>query len=319
MKSRTAFPDWDSLRFTLTIARAGGLSAAAQSLRLSQSTVFRRFNAIERNLGLRLFDRSAHPFRPTAAGSEILRAAELMEIDIDELHRRLAGQEKAIGGWLCVTATETLTFGLLAGYLARFLTDNPSIKIDLITENRYLSLPRREADIAFRPAKLADADLVGRRLSAVAWSLYAAPSYSERHGQPATLTALDGHSFVGWDDAIGDIESVRWMRAQGLEDKIVYRSNSLLHQLTAAKLGIGIAALPCFLADPDNGLHRLFPPLPPLLREIWVLTRRELSQARHVRLFLDFVGSEFAKDRPLLEGRQPHSAADRQRLPVQHE
>jgi DNA-binding transcriptional LysR family regulator len=290
--------DWDSLRFALAVGRAGTLVAAASALRLSQSTVFRRLNGLERDLGARLFDRTAQPFRPTQAGEAFLRVAEQMERDLSMLERGLRRWGERPGGTLRITATDTLAHGLLGGYLTEFLAEHPAVTVELITENRFLDLPRREADIAFRPARTGDADLVGRRLSSVSWAFFAAPSYLQQND----TSALDAHRFVGWDEATDHIQVVRFMREHGLADRVIYRSNSLLHQMSAARHGIGVAALPCFLADREAGLRRVTPPVPQLRREIWVLTRRDLRDVPHVRAFLDFIGSAIARDRALLEG-----------------
>jgi len=305
MKSAAGRLDWDSLRFALAIAHAGSLAAAATVLRASPSTVFRRINALERILGTRLFDRAAQPMRPTAAGEQVLRAAERMALDLEAFRESGPSAGRGLRATLRITASETLVQGLLARYLAGFLEKHPAIALDLVIENRHLSLSRREADIAFRPAKPKDAHLVGRRLSSVAWSVYASPAYLRRSATPTSSRELARQRFVGWDDSIGDIAAVRWMRNNGFQDAVVYRSNSLLQQMTAATLGVGLAVLPCFLADPVSGLRRLLPPVVELEREIWVLTRRDLRDAPPVRAFLDFAKAAFAEDRALLEGRRP--------------
>ena len=84
--------NWDDLRIFLSVARAGSLSAAARSLKVSQPTVGRRLKALEEVVGARLFDRLPEGFAPTAAGAELLPMAEEMERAAEALGRRQAAR-----------------------------------------------------------------------------------------------------------------------------------------------------------------------------------------------------------------------------------
>ena len=84
-------------------------------------------------------------------------------------------------------------------------------------------------------------------------------------------------------------------------DNVVLRSNSFMIQCAAARAGIGLAVLPCFVAEGD-GLTRLWPPPAEVASELWVLTHRDLRRTPRIRAVLDFFYDAFVGDRGRLEG-----------------
>jgi DNA-binding transcriptional LysR family regulator len=87
----------------------------------------------------------------------------------------------------------------------------------------------------------------------------------------------------------------------------VYRTTSLVNQLTAVKAGIGLAVLPCYLGDPEPELMRALPvPLPELATELWIVTHADLKRTARVRAFFDMVGDALSRERKLLGGEGLH-------------
>src|ERR1700676_3477988 len=75
-----AMDDWNEPRLVLAVLRAGSLTGAAKSLGIDHSTAFRRLNALEDKLGVRLFERiHGGAYTPTSAGERMAAAAERME------------------------------------------------------------------------------------------------------------------------------------------------------------------------------------------------------------------------------------------------
>jgi DNA-binding transcriptional LysR family regulator len=295
--------DWDDLRTMLALARSGALAGAAGRLGVNASTVFRRLGRIETRLGVRLFDRLPSGYRATEAGARLLAAAERMEEEALALDRSILGRDLSLSGTLRITSSETLACGVLTSYLAAFRARHPGIALELVVENRFLSLSKREADVALRPSRPREGDLFGRRLSAIAWTVYGAPAYFARHGRPLSVDRLDEHELVGWDDTRVHGEVTALATRLAPRAAIPYRTNSLLNQLHAAEAGIGLAILPCFLGDRAVGLERVTPPLAELARELWVVTHEDLRRTARIKAFLEFLGDAVRADRELLEGR----------------
>lgn len=278
---------WDDLRFVLAIARSGNLRAAAAALGVNHSTMFRRLNAAEAALGAKLFERLASGYRPTDAGLRLIEAAERIETETLALDRELTGRDTRLTGTLRVTASETLAFGMLTGEIARFRERHPGIVVELLVDNRVLDLSRREADIALRATRPTQGDLFGRKLADVRWCFYGAAGAD---GLPQTRRDLARHAIIRWAEASQPTKAAAWLAANLPDAPAGYRTGSLVNQFMAAKAGMGLALLPCYLGDADDGLDRVLAPLPDLITELWLVTHTSLKDTARIRAFMEVVG-----------------------------
>ena len=298
--------DWNELRLALAVHRARSLTGAAKALGVDHSTAFRRLNALEAKLGVRLFERlPGGTYRATPAGERMAAAAERMEDEALALDRDIAGRDHRLSGRLRVTSSETLAYRTLTRHLAAFRRAHPGIVVELVVDNRVLSLSRREADIALRPMRPKEGDLWGRKLADVAWTVYGAGAYLKENGSPISSPEdLARHALVGWEETAGGIMAADWLNRTAPGETFVYRTNSLVNQLVAAKAGIGLALLPCYLGDGDPDLARALPnPVPELAGELWIVTHADLKGTARVRAFFDLVGEGLARERDLFDGQ----------------
>ncbi|BCQ26774.1 LysR family transcriptional regulator [Caballeronia sp. NK8] len=298
--------DWNELRLVLAIQRDGSLTAASETLGIDHSTAYRRLKALETQLGARLFERlPGGVYQPTEAGARIAAGAERMEDEFLALGRDVVGGDHRLSGRLRVTSSETLAYSQLTTHLAAFRRAHPGIVVELSIENRVLSLARREADIALRPVRPKEGELWGKKLAGVAWGWYAAPSYVAEKGALSRSQKLDGHALIGWDEAASGIRAAQWLAINAASASVVYRTNSLVNQLIAARAGVGLALLPCYLGDSDTGVTRVAAnPVAELEGELWIVTHADLRKTARVRAFFDVVGEGLAKQRELFEGKR---------------
>ena len=287
----------DDLRLVAALAAAGSLAGAARRLKLNHASAWRRLGALEGRLGVRLFERGRDGYAPTPAGEAAIATAERTLGELTELERRLAGQDVRPSGPVRLTTTETL-LELVAPALAFLRASHPGIVVDLVTDNAFFSLTRRDADIALRPAATAPEGLVARRLGGVATAVYASPAYLARQ-------AVDDPGALDWlapDDGLSHLGSARWLAARVPTERIVLRASSLTALRAAARAGLGVAALPCLMADADPGLVRILPPVAEMATSLWLLTHPDLRRAGRIRAVMDGLARELTARRRLLEG-----------------
>lgn len=290
---------WDDLRVVLAIAEAGSLSGAGRRLGVSHATVFRRLGEIERRLGVGLFQRARGGYLPTAAGEAAATAARRIAAEVVTVERRLAGQDLRPSGSLRVTTTDTLLVGVFSRVFAEFRRANPEIALEVAVSNQLFSLSKREAEVAIRPAAAPPEALVGRRVATIAQAVYGTPGLlAELSGD----RGLESAPWVGPDEAMTYRALERWMAAAGCDAACRFRVDTMLGMAAAAAEGIGLAVLPCYLADADPRLSRAGPPIPELATPLWLLTHPDLRRVARIRAFLDFVAGAVAERRPLLAG-----------------
>src|SRR3954453_7748954 len=287
----------DDLRLLAALAAVGSLAGAARRLRVNHASAWRRLGALEGRLGARLFERGRDGYAPTPAGEEAIAVADRTLRELAELERRLAGQDIRPTGPVRLTTTETL-LNLVTPALAALRETHPGIVVELITDSAFFTLTRRDADIALRPASAAPDGLVARRLGEVATAIYASETY-------VTARAVSDVRSLDWlapDDSLSHLGSARWIGAEVAPERVVLRASSLTALCAAARAGIGVAPLPCFVGDLEPGLVRVLPPVTEMASVLWLLTHPDLRRTARVRAVLDLLARRFARLRGLLGG-----------------
>jgi len=290
------------LPLVLALARTRTLAGAAESLDVDVSTVFRRLNGLEKRLRVRLFDRSSRGYQLTPAGEQASSAAESIETQLHALDREITGRDQQLSGSLRITASETLSHAVLPKLFANFQARHPRIELVLSIENRVLDLSRREADIALRTRTPRDSALFGRKLAGIAWAFYGRAGATKPVRRDKAAFDFGRHKVIGWDDPSARLTASDWVAEHVPPQQIVYRSNSLVNQLMAVRAGIGVALLPCYLADPASDVRRLTSPIQEIAGELWIVTHKDLKETARIRAFLSIVGEQIAASRGLFEG-----------------
>ncbi|WP_242335074.1 MULTISPECIES: LysR family transcriptional regulator [unclassified Anaeromyxobacter] len=290
--------DWGNLRFFLELSRSGSLSRAAQRLAVDRNTVARRVAALEEELKLPLFERGPQGWMRTAAGDELAALASRIEEDVLALARHVDARDRAIAGTVRLTTAMHLSAHLLVPALPSLRERHPALLLEIAADQRTFDLSRREADLALRMGRPRDAGLVTRKLSDVAYGLYAGrASPAARRGE----VDLAGDPFLGLDDSLASSPQERWLARVAPQRHIVFRCNSTASLHAAVRIGIGVAVLPCFVAEGDAGLVRLDAPEPPH-HELWLLVHGDLRRTPRVRAVIDWVDALVAAARPALCG-----------------
>jgi DNA-binding transcriptional LysR family regulator len=302
--------DWDDLRLVLAVFREGSLSGAARRLTVTHSTVFRRLGAIEKQMGVRLFERFRDGYAATSAGEIAAASAVRLEDEVLTLERKLSGQDLRPSGTVRITTTDTLS-SILVRHLPAMRALHPDIRLEIVVSNTMANLTRREAEIAIRPTPEPSDMLVGRRVADIAHAIYGSRAYLNHHGGKD----LSAHDWIGLDEALADTVIARWMRENLHAARIACCVDALPALRDAASAGLGLAVLPCYVGDLASGLRRVTPkPLPELRSALWLLTHDDLKRTARIRATLDFLAKTFASERAVLEGRRPAGyARDRAR------
>lgn len=299
--------EWDDVRYFLAVHRARSLSAAARTLSVNQSTVGRRIAALEASLDARLFFQTPDGYLLAPAGERMLPRVERMEDEALAIARELSGEDCALTGALRLTAPDAFGARVVTPLLARFHAKYPDIELELVADNRALSLSKREADLALRVGRPKETSLVVRRVADFGCGLYASTAYLEARGRPRGLD-FSGHDFIGVDQGAGPERD--WLLQHSRRGRIVFTCNATLAQVEATREGMGLSVLPCYVGDPEPELVRLLPPSEVVMRAVWLVLHRDLQHAARVRACADFlVEALVARGSDLRGEKRPRKAA----------
>lgn len=282
--------DWNDLKAFLAVARGGSTLAASKALGVNQTTVARRIESLENDLGFKLFERGQTGSRLTEAGEGLIREAENVEQAAIRFANQAALQMRGVSGALRLTTNELVANTMVIPALVEFRKVHPDVQVDLVITDRALDLQNGEADLAIRTGKqLAESDLVARKVADHDMALFCSRDYAARRGTPASPDDLKDHDLIDVAMEMGEIPGATWMMRHSGGKAPVTRSNSMASLVHAVKAGLGIGALPCTIGDPDRDLVRCSDAIEEARASSWIVTRRDLKDTPRVRAFIDFM------------------------------
>jgi DNA-binding transcriptional LysR family regulator len=291
--------DWDHLRFFLAVVRTGSLGGAASALCVNHSTVVRRINALEAQLGVRLFDRLPEGYALTAAGEQIREQAGHAAESIAALERAVLGHDYALGGDVRITTAPNLATEFVAPALKTFRSSHPGIRVEVAVSDTDYDLARRQADLALRATSAPPNYLIGRRVIRLPWFVYGSKPYLKKHGTPESKLELAEHDLVGADEAFRRLPAFEWLHRMYPRERFVATANQLNTIAALITAGLGLGVLP---ADQfRRGLVRLFALEPEFTSDLWLLTHPDLRRVARVRAFSDHLFESLRRDSRLRE------------------
>ncbi len=289
--------DWTRARGFLATAQAGSYSAAARQLGLTQPTLGRQVAALERELGVALFERVGRGLELTPAGRDLLPHVQAMRDAARRLSIAADSRSQSISGTVSITASEVLSLYVLPPILTRLRAQAPGLQIDLVAADDIRDLQRREADIAIRHVRPDQPELIARLISEPHAGLYAARNYLERRGLPARVADLATHDFVSFGNVPVMLGFLRDMGLPVSAAQFPVGSASGVVSWGMVRQGLGLAVM-------SDHIARYAPEVVPVLRDqippvqfpVWLTTHRELHSARRIRLVFDLLAQTLGQD-----------------------
>lgn len=282
--------NWSDLQHLLALAHHQTLPKAAEALGVNRTTVSRRIEQLEVDLGVKLVEKVGRDLALTSAGHDAVAAAEVIDGELHGLERRVFGRDRQLAGVIKLTLTPGIGC-LLAPYLAAFQSDYPEVTLDISVTNLAEDLELMESDIALRFTSRPPETLVGRKIGRPVTALYACRTLAENLPDLEEVEVISTHV----TDLVADAN---------IEKKVkkVIRTNSidLAKELVAA--GKGISHLPCYLVEGDARLVRVSGTREQVMPELWLLYHPRLRTQLRVRRFTDYLVQSFEELAPLMSG-----------------
>ena len=279
--------DW---HIFLAVVRNGSTLAASRHLKVSQSTVSRRIDALEAALALKLFDRRSSGYVLTDSGAALVPKATAIERAVADALTSARQQSRGLAGEIRFTAPAAFGQTFIVPALRDFRLVYPDIRIELVASEDLLDLGAGEADVALRAGpKLTDPDLVARRLLVDGWSVYCSRDYAEKYGMPGSSEELRNHAVIGLPRAFRDTPLSHWLDDTVPEAAIVVRQHDIPGMLAGLRSGVGVGLMSNMVAEAEGSLIRCF--VPPVTMDVplWLLTTERLRKEPRIRALLDFL------------------------------
>jgi len=283
--------NYQDLFIFLKVVERGSFLSASQSLSVPTSTVSRKVQQLENDLGYKLMHRSARKMVLTEAGVKFYNRCQPLFTELEYAAKELDDELAEPSGLLRVTAPVSLTNDLLAEWFFKFMERFPRINLELIVVNRNIDLVEEGIDVAFRIGEVRMQNWISRPLMASSFSVCASEDYLLRRGAPKHPQDLYQHTLIVtrrnpvWSFSRGD-GLVR------IDGDARMKVDELNIAARAAENGLGIVNLPDYVVTKSlaaGRLKKLMPGWQPHPREVHMLYPERKYIPGKVRLFIEFV------------------------------
>ncbi|CAB3688902.1 HTH-type transcriptional regulator DmlR [Achromobacter ruhlandii] len=278
------------------IVELGSFAKAAEDLGVSPAGLSKQLRALEAHLGAVLIQRTTRKMSLTDTGAAYYAECCRLLDELDTLEKSVKRQSRRVSGRLRVNAPVSFALSVLTPLLARFLRQYPELRLDLSMEDRLVDAVGQGFDVSIRlRAQLEDSSLIARQLACLTQVLCAAPAYLERRGRPDSVDALRGHDLLSYSlaDSPGPVtEEDAGASAQPPAGAARVQVNNSLMLRDLLEAGLGIGALPSFLAAPaiaGGRLARVLPDLPGAPRQVYAVYPTSRHLQPKVKAFVDFL------------------------------
>lgn len=280
-----------NIELFVTVARAGGFRAAAEVLKLPNSTVSRRIAEMERDLGLRLFTRTTRRVELTEIGRLYFARCQGLVDEAEAAHAELLNEAQTLSGLIRASLPVDFAAERIAEIITDFLTLYPQVRFDLDLSPRQSDLIAERFDFVIRIGRPADSGLIQRKLMDVPVGLYASPAYLARNATLTHPSELGDHrvlSILGRELHLTRVSDGSTFKVTP-QAPVVLNNVSWLKRFALAGLGLASLSQGLIRAELETGL--LVPVLTDWVQpsvEVYALTESRLLPAR-VRVFLDYL------------------------------
>jgi DNA-binding transcriptional LysR family regulator len=279
------------------IVDRGSLTAAAETLNTSLPTVVRTLAALEKELGVRLLNRTTRRIALTQEGRYYLERCRRVLADIDDAELGLSAQQKEPTGTLSVTASVMFGRMHLAPVVTSFLKQFPRTRVEMLLVDRVVGLVEEGIDLGIRIGHLSDSSLIAIPVGHVRRVVCASTALLKRSGTPATPRDLANLQCVGFS---GLVSGPTWTffekgRPLAVQVQTVLTCNHAYSSMDACAQGLGFGVFLSYMIRPLERQNKLrvvledFEP-PPLPVNIVYPHARLLST--RVRVFVDWLAKK---------------------------
>ena len=289
--------DLSVLQTFIEVMRQGSFAVVARERNIDPSSVSRSISGLEKELGVRLFQRTTRQLAPTEAGITYFNRIEpLMEEMQQAVELITADRPK---GTLRVTASVSFGIKCIVPLLAEFEAMYPDLSIDLLLTDSRLDLVTERVDLAIRLGKLKDSTLIAQKLMSTKYAVCASPNYLRKHGQLQHPENITQHNCLLFPFA-GFRSHWIFRNRQKKSIKIPVKGRTVISNAIAlqqcAIAGMGLALLPHWLINKELESGILTKVLPnydvtatDFQTSAWLVYPSKSYIPLKVRVFIDFL------------------------------
>jgi len=292
--------DWDKLKIFHAVAEAGSFTNATINLNISQSAISRQIQSLEQDMKVQLFERHARGLVLTENGEYLYKTAREVISKLKEVESTLGEKKNKPSGKLTVTTVVSFGTTWLTPRIQEFMQLNPEIEIELIFDDKELDLSTRQADIGIWMRRPKQLNYIQKKLIDINYHIYASAKYLEKNGYPKSLKDLNKHKFISYGKgAPSPVFNPDWALKLGMKEqkkrKPIMKVNSVYGLLLAVQTGVGLAALPDYMAVSAPSIVKVLPQIQGPRTEAHFVYPQSLKNVARIQTFRKFLYSKISE------------------------
>lgn len=301
--------DWDRLKTFYTVASHGSLSAAEQTLHLTQSALSRQISQLEHEIKTKLFERHARGLKLTEAGKSLFPTVERIYHELVGIQTALVEKQSQLEGTITLITPRSFGSFWLIPHLSEFRKRYPSVRLSVISdeiisvhhtlrEGVYMQLS------SFQPSEHSELDC--HDLCAYGQHIFAGEDYLREYGIPKSARDLDDHSLIAFNTSalIVDVDERRLNpllfagRGAGKPRPHSFLVDDINSKFVATQSNLGISTMPLYLVNAARNLVELtmedvdLRTLP--ITHKYLIYPKYLKDFKRVRVFKEFIDEKAA-------------------------
>lgn len=293
----------DGMKTVVAVVETGSITAASLRLGISKALASKYLGEVERQLGVRLFNRSTRRLASTEAGRRYYeRALPLLE-EFTELVDNVTGEQSDPRGLLRISVSVTFGEMKLSPQLPKFLAQYPDIRVELQLTDRKIDMLEEGIDVVIRLGGVDDSSLVAKQINTLPLLLVASPDYLKQQGCPTTPQHISQHNcIIDSNFRIGKhwplISPDGATETIPVLSRVAANSPRAVREITMAGGGIGM--IPRFIVEDalkSGELVAVLPEYRTLEFGLFAIYPHRRYLAKKVRCFVDFLTEHFSVDR----------------------
>ncbi len=291
----------DGLRTVVAVVETGSFTAASDRLGLSKALVSKYVGEVEKQLGVRLFNRSTRRLALTEAGQNYYENALPLIDRFNALVDDVTGEQRSPRGLLRISAPQTFGEMKLSPVLPRFLDEHKEMQVDLLLGDKAIDMLEEGIDVRILIGGVDDSSMVARSINTLPLILCASPTYLKSKRAPDSPEDLKNHTCIidsnfrigkKWPFISPDGETA----SIDVMSRVSVNSPRAVKEMVLAHGGIGM--IPRFIVENElktDALTQVLPDYRTLEFGLFAIYPHRKYLSKKVRSFIDFLMDEFGQ------------------------
>lgn len=290
------------LQLFIAVVDSASMTAAADHLQTTASTLSRRLKNLEDTLDVRLLERTTRRHHLTDAGKQFYQHCQLVLDHWEAVGQQISSQQDTLEGRISIYAPQGLFLHFIQELVVGFSKQYPKLRLQFVSGAAKPHLLKDNIDIMIHVDQPVDSSFVARKINLVSTSYYASPEYLEKQGKPSHPSEMKDHDCImevrsdgipqPWSWTDGDVTT-------RIEVVDRFSADSVDLCLGLAEQGLGIALLPDFITRESvaaGKLLQLFGGRYGIKHDLYAVYASRHYVPRRTKAFLDFLVDHMPKE-----------------------